>query len=603
MPRGRDPGKRKTSRDARQKATASSSWHGGTAATWGPVVVIVAAGLAAYSNSLQGAFMFDDAVSIAENKSICSLWRLDKVLMPVEKLDYYRPVLNLSLALCYGIGGLDVVPYHVFNLAVHLAAALTLFGLIRRTLLLLRQDHLLREASTTLGLVVSLLWMLHPLQTESVTYVIQRCEAMAGFFCLLSLYCVVRGATSPRAWAWYSGAVTACLLGMGSKEATAVVPWVVLLYDRIFLASSLQQVWQKRWGLYLALALTWGMLVPSVLVSRSSQPGRIADAVTSWEYARTQFGVVVHYLRLSFWPADLCLDYQWPVAQSAGEIVPPAAFLGVLLCVALGALWRRPKGGFLGAWFCLAIAPSSSVIPIRDLAFEHRMYLSLAPLAAAVVLGSYLAGWMLIQRKPSLSAAARLSSVCLVAGIAAVLGILTYLRNEDYRSELQMWQDTVAKAPNNHRAHNNLGRALVHEGRLAEALVHYDKALEINPDYAQTNFNLGLLLVQLGHVVEAIPRLQQSLKINPNDIETHLNLGVAFARLDRNEEAIGHYRKALAIDSQYAPAHNNLGNLLLRQGRVDEAVACYQAAVEIDPRDPEYQHNLGVGLRQLGSTD
>ena len=242
MPRGRDSGKRKTSSDVRHKAAASPSWHGGTATTWGAVAVIVAAGLAAYSNSLQGPFLFDDAPSITKNKSICSVWRLDRVLMPVESLDYYRPVLNLSLALCYGIGGLDVVPYHVFNLGIHLAAALTLFGLIRRTLLLFPQDHPLREASTTLGLVVSLLWMLHPLQTESVTYVIQRCEAMAGLFCLLSLYCVVRGAASSRAWGWYGGAVTACLLGMGSKEATLVVPLLVLLYDRIFLASSWQQM-------------------------------------------------------------------------------------------------------------------------------------------------------------------------------------------------------------------------------------------------------------------------------------------------------------------------------------------------------------------------
>jgi len=567
---------------------------------WGAVVVIVAAGLAAYSNSLHGPFLFDDAVSITQNPSICSLWRLDRVLMPVERLDYYRPVLNFSLALCYGIGGLDVAPYHVFNLGIHLAAALTLFGLTRRTLLLLPHDHPLREASTALALVVSLLWMLHPLQTESVTYVIQRCEAMAGLCCLLSLYCVVRGATSSRAWGWYGGAVTACLLGMGSKEATAVVPLLVLLYDRIFLACSWREVWQKRWGLYAALALTWGMLVPSVLVSRSSQSARMGDAVTSWEYARTQFGVVVHYLRLSFWPADLCLDYQWPVAQSAGEIVPPAALLGALLAVVLGVLWKRPKWGFLGVWFCLAIAPSSSVIPIPDLAFEHRMYLPLAPLAAAAVLGGYVAGWTLIQRKPALSALARLSSVCLVAGIVAVLGILTYLRNEDYQSELRMWQDTVAKAPNNYRAHNNLGRALVHEGRVAEAFGHYDKALEINPEYSETNFNLGLLLVQLGRFAEAIPRLQQNLKINPDDIETHLNLGVAFARQDRIEEAIGHYRKALEIDSRYAPAHNNLGNLLLRQGRVDQAVDCYRAAVEIDPGDAEYRHNLSVGLRQLG---
>lgn len=488
-----------------------------------------------------------------------------------------------------------------------MAASLTLFGLVRRSLLLGQHDSRFREASTSLAFVAALLWMLHPLQTESVTYVVQRCEAMFGLFCLLSLYCVLRGATSSRAWRWYGGAVAACALGMGSKEAMAVTPVLVPLYDRLFLTCSLREALRKRWRLYSALTLTGAILVPMVLMSGLSQSKRMADPVTIWEYARTQFGVVLHYLRLSIWPDALCLDYQWPVAQSAWEIVPPAAFNGLFLAAVLWALGRWPKAGFLGACFIIALAPTSSVIPIPDLAFEHRMYLPLAPVAVAVVLGVYAGSRTLVDWWPALRPTVRLSSVCLAAATTTILGMLTYLRNDDYRSELRIWQDTVAKAPNNHRArdnyavaHNNLGRALAQQGRSAEAIVQYEKALEIKPDYAETNFNLGLLLVQLGRMDEAIPLLNQVLKIRPNDIEAHLNLGVALAHQDRAEEAILHYQKALEIDARFAPAHNNLGNIQLRLGRVEEAVLHYRAAVDINASDAEYQHNLGVGLRQLG---
>ncbi len=601
MPRGRASRRRAKSTDSRRAGPAAPPLAGpGSASAGAAVAAVVLAGAAAYSNSLHGAFVFDDPFSIADNESIRSLRRLDEVLLPVAELDYYRPVLNLSLALCYRVGGLDVLAYHVLNLGIHLAASLTLFGLVRRTLLLWPRGHHLATASTALALAATLLWMLHPLQTESVTYVVQRCEAMFGLFSLLSLYGALRGATSPRGWPWYGGAVAACALGMGSKEAMAVTPLLVLMYDRIFLASSLRETFRKRWGLYAGLALTWGILAPMLLASNLSRSPRAADPITIWEYARTQFGVVAHYLRLSVWPDVLCLDYQWPVARSAGDIVPFAAFLGAVLCAVLGALWRWPKGGFLGAAFFLTLGPSSSVIPIPDLAFEHRMYLPLAPLAISAVLGVYAVGRKLVSGRPSLQPAARLASVCLIAGIAGVLGILTYLRNDDYRSELRIWQDTVAKAPHNYRAHNNLGRALAHEGRSAEAIAHYQTALEINPAYTETNFNFGLLLVQLGRFDEAVPRLKQVLQFRADDLEAHLNLGVALGHQGQDDEAIGHYRKVLEIDPRFAPAHNNLGNILLRLGRCDEAVVHYQAASELDPEDAEYRHNLGVCLQALG---
>ncbi len=159
---------------------------GGRRFTWAAMALIAMAGVAAYSNSFHGPFIFDDPLSIAKNPTIRSLWRLDDVLLPSPQLHLYRPTMNLTLAVCYAIGGLDVVAYHVLNLAIHILAALVLFGVTRRTLLLPALAARFGAASTGLGLAVSLLWMLHPLQTESVTYVVQRCEALMGLFCLLT---------------------------------------------------------------------------------------------------------------------------------------------------------------------------------------------------------------------------------------------------------------------------------------------------------------------------------------------------------------------------------------------------------------------------------
>ncbi|NLF69720.1 MAG: tetratricopeptide repeat protein [Candidatus Anammoximicrobium sp.] len=594
---------RRTPKEPRLRETPESPWRKRREAkTWAAGLLILLAGAAAYSNSTHGEFVFDDAPAISMNPSIRRLWRLDEVLAPVDKLDYYRPVLNLSLAACYSVGGLEVVPYHLFNLGIHLGAALTLFGLVRRTLRLGPRDHPFGPASTSLALAATLLWMLHPLHTETVTYVVQRCEAMYGLFSLLALYCVMRGASAARPRRWYAGAVAACLLGMGSKEATAVAPFVILLYDRTFLASSLRSVFRQRWGLYVALAFTWGMLVPALLVSRSGHPDA-GQAVTVWEYARSQFGVVVHYLRLSVWPAPLCLDYQWPVAQSVWDIVPPAAAIGTLAVLVLWTLWRWPRWGFLGASFFLTLAPSSSVIPILDLAFEHRMYLPLAPLVVAIVLGVYAAGRKLISRRPSLQPAAQWSGVCLVAVLAATLGTLTYLRNDDYRTALRIWQDTVAKAPKNSRAHTNLGAILVERGRADEGIACYRKALEIDPRNARTWANLGIALIRQGRVDEGRDCCQKALELDPRNAGTHYGFGVALVEQGRVEEGVACYRKALEIEPDHADAHSNLGLALVQQGKIDEGIGHFLTALEIAPDQAEVRNNFGHALLQLGRLD
>ncbi len=586
-----------------QGATPFSWLAWSKAKTWSAVAVIVVAGVAAYSNSLHGPFIFDDVNRISKNESIRSIWRLDDILLPSDSQDYYRPFLNLSLALCYSVGGLNVAPFHVLNLGIHILAALAVFGLVRRTLLLPQVDARFGKASTLLAMVISLLWMLHPLQTESVTYVIQRCEALMGLFIVLAIYCVLRGAESSHPKLWYVCAVTACAMGMGSKEVMAMAPFLVLLYDRVFLAHSLREAFKKRWGLYLGLALTSIILLPAIRASQLHHADAAVESITVWEYARTQFGVVVHYLRLSAWPDTLCLDYGWPIATSTLEIIPPAIVIGVLLLATLWALWRSPGWGFVGASFFAALAPSSSLIPIHDLAFEHRMYLPLAPLVTAVVLGGYVAGRRLRSSTLLPWPVVRVLGVCLAIATATALGILTYLRNEDYRSDVRIWQDTVAKAPNNPRAHNNLGNTLVQQSRVDEAIVHYQTALEVDPNNFDAHSNLGAALAQQGRVDEVIAHYRKSLELDPNDAQFCHNLGIALVQCGRVGEAIAHYQKALETAPNDAQFHHNLAHAMFQEGRIDEAITHYQKALELSPNDATAHSGLGIALVRRGKID
>jgi protein O-mannosyl-transferase len=570
-----------------------------------PVVIALAA-VAAYQNSFAGTFVLDDVSWIEGNASIRHLWPISQVLFPTDaSLVGGRPVVSLTLAVNYALGGMNVWGYHAVNLAIHVLAAWALFGITRRTLVLPQLQSRFGSAATPLALVVALLWLIHPLQTEAVTYVIQRTEALAGLFYLLVLYCVIRGATSSGPIFWYIAATAACLLGMATKEVMATAPLIVLIYDRTFLAGSFREVWRRRYGLYLALAATWAVIA-LLLFSTGFYGGTTGFAVqksTCWSYLLTQTGVIVHYLRLAFWPVGLCFDYGWPPAHGMGEVFLPGILVLGLLVLTVWALFERPAWGFLGAWFFMILAPSSSFVPIKDAAFEHRMYLSLAAIVVGVVIGGWLVGQWLVGRGTIRQSALWISGGALAAFAAVALGLLTFERNADYHSVLSVWEDTVAKAPGNERAHYNLGVTLASSGRAAEAITHYQRALEIKPDHELAHNNLGLALARGGQLDDAIAHYQKALEIKPDFAEAHYNLGLVLAKRGQADEAIAQYKQALEFKPDYAEAHNDLGIALAKRGRFEDAADHFFRAVQLKPDDAGIHNNLGIALASRGRLD
>lgn len=523
-----------------------------------PPLLIVAAGLFAYRNSFSGPFILDDLRKIRDNVHIRRLWPLTDTLQETS-----RPLVQLTLALNYAVGGTNVADYHAVNLMIHLAAALVLYGLVRHTL---RREGLRERyggVADGLAAVAAGWWVVHPLQTEAVTYIIQRGESLMGLLYLLTVYCVTRAADAERPVRWIVGAVTCCALGMATKPVMVTAPFIVLLYDRSFLSGSFTRALRTRGGLYAALAVTW-LLLPLCLLNGSADWQTSAGFGWSAEvsprtYLLTQMVVIVHYLKLVVWPLNLCLDYAWPMARDTGTVLWPAALVVGLGLLTFETLWRAPRLGFLGAWFFVILLPTSSYLPVADAAAEHRMYLPLAALTVLVAVGGYEILARVSRGGPAYYA--RGIGWASAVAIAGWLACQTFHRNEDYRSALAIWSDTAAKRPNNARAVTEVGTALVELGRLAEGIGYYERATQVQPDYVMAYTDWGVALAMQGRLAEAVGKFSEAVRRNPASAYAHYNLGLALAKQGQAEQAVIEYQLALRIDPTFTKARDRLACL------------------------------------------
>lgn len=584
--------------------------------------LLVLAGVVVYLNALATPFVFDDRDVIARNPSILRL--ADSFFPPAADgmTTSGRPLVNVSLALNHLLGGDEVGLYHGTNLAIHLLAGLVLYGILRR--LLPSGDR----SWSPVAWIAALLWMVHPLQTEAVTYIAQRAESMVGLFLLLTLYAFLRSTEAGdtgRRRAWNCATVAAGLLGVFCKEVMVVAPLVVLLLDRTFVAGTFRAAWRERRGLYLALLATWLPLAWLVAggAGRGGTAGLSAHA-SPWHYLLTQSWAVPHYLRLAFWPAPLVFDYGVELINDPVQVIGPGLVVLALLGATVVALVRSPKIGFALAFFFLVLAPSSSVVPVAtQVIAEHRMYLALAAVTALAAAGLH--RW--------------LGRAALAVGIAAAcaLGAVTVARNRDYASELGLWQDVAAKRPQNARAHANIGRVLSEQGREEEALAAFGESLRLRPEQPQTLFNAGLSLTNLGRIDEARGRYAAAVQLDPDYIDARINLGVVLLEKGLTAEALGHLAEAVRLAPEMPEAlsvwgsalaqagrfgeaetalnralakatepgmiatlHFNLGNVGMSSGRPDQAVREFALAAQFEPGNPAAHFNLAMALLRVG---
>ncbi|HVU32724.1 MAG TPA: tetratricopeptide repeat protein [Opitutaceae bacterium] len=560
---------------------------GRDAAAWFAAAAIVVLTLAAYATGLRGAFVYDDVAAITHNPTLRHFsWAA--VVPPADVTTSGRPLLNLTLAANHALGGLAVTGYHLFNVAVQAAAGLLLFGLVRRTLGTAPLVGRFGAAALPLAFVTALAWAVHPLETEAVSYVVQRAESLMGLFFLGTLYGFVRAATSPRPRGWLFGSVASCLLGVVSKEVIYAAPLLVLLYDRTFVSGSFADAWGRRRGYYLALFGTWIpllLLVASTGWNRGGTVGLGVD-VPWWAYAATQFRALTHYLALSVWPHPLVFDYgtRWETAWL--PVLPRAVVVVAVMAGTLWALRCRPVAGFLGMAFLLPLAPTSLLPGVTQMIVEHRMYLSLAPVLALLVAGTF----TLAGRRGLIA----------VAGVALAGAALTARRNCDYRSDLALWRDTVAKAPANAAARCNLAIALVQRGELAPAISEYEVSLRLAPDASNTRYNYGLALAKAGRLEDAVRQYRAALRLVPNLADARCNLGTALLALGRPADALPELERARALRPEDVDVLADLGAAQAQTGHVPAAIRSFQQALALRPDDADLHYNLGTALFSNG---
>ncbi len=586
---------------------------------WGAAAILILAGGIAYHNSLHGPLVFDDLPSIRDNATIR---QFSTVLRPPVGMTVdARPVLNASLALNYAWGGLDVVGYHGVNVAIHIAAALVLFGIVRRTMgrLPRREGGL---GPSDFGLAVAMLWLVHPLQTESVTYIVQRAESLMGLLYLLTLYffirfaggaqagysvvgiggssavassCVPRWGTSGDSgagrniWGWL--AVGACALCMATKEVAVTLPVIVLLYDRTFVSGGFREAIRLRGRFHAALAAT-GIVV--ILLALSS-PGRggstgFGSGVAWPAYVAVQFPAMLRYLRLALWPDRLVFDYGPENPPALPVLLISAALVLGGAAAALAGAWRTSPWGFLGVWFFGILAPTSLIPGMLQMTAEHRMYLPLAAVAVSFVAAVDAAAKRMRRRRAGPANAAA----------AAALLFCTVNRNEIYRTGWALWTDTVAKRPENPYARVNLGIEEFLLGHLAVAAEQFSVAARLRPDYVAARRNLGGTLLRMGRRAEARRELEAAVRLDPANPVAHDDLASLFASEGDWEGAALQLAVALKSKPGDAGEHSRLAEALLRCGRPGPAAAEYGECLRIRPDDPDAHNNRGVALLRMG---
>jgi len=639
------------------------------------IAIIILWGVIIYSNSFDSPFQFDDRTFILQNPAI-------KHLNDIKSIISYKPqrwVAYFTFAVNYALSGNKVFSYHLFNLTIHLLNAILIYYFLRLILNLpsFKIDRF-QNSKKIIPFFTSLLFLVHPVQTEAITYIYQRFTPLATFFYLLTLIFYIRyrnslanydytgEETSPsqskkssqdksrkkpkikssenlqlkkpkflKSGIFYILCLLSLFLGMFSKEEMFTAPIMIILIDIYFISGFKVGTEQcsvpTRWKTFIPILFTLlliplayiffvkGMTFSNINLNQISRDTFIYSRTT---YLLTQFNVLIKYLQLFFFPIKLNLDYDFPISKTLFEYPTILSFLIIFGLLIIGIiLYKKQRIISFGIiWFFVTISITSSILPIKDVIFEHRMYIPSIGLSIALIFALYQIFPETVTKSSVSKKIDGLSSPCrdviyhvstriggslliLLIIIAIAFSILTYKRNEVWRDNVKLWEDTVKKSPNKARVHNNLANALVRKGDLDMAIKHYLETLRIVPLSPETYNNLGIALYKQGKIDEAMKYYSDAIRLKPDYAEAHSNLGSALARNGKYDEAIDHYYQAVKYNSQFAQVYTNIGNLVAREGRFDEAIANYSKTIELDPDHSEAYNNWGQVLIQKGQVN
>ena len=577
-------------------------------------------GFLIYSNTYKAPFVFDDLLFIVTNDSIRNMHDA------LAGWSYMRFTGVLTFAINYRLGGLDSMGYHLFNLAVHVTNGILVFWLLTYTLRtpFFRNkkftELLSGKAVPVVALITALLFVAHPIQTQAVTYTVQRFASLATLFYLLALFLYIKWRSlvnetseggKPRTAlkvSLYSASLLSVLLAMDTKEIAVTLPAIVALWELSFQSGKLR----KRLLYLLPYAAAFFMIPARLLLSGSPLLSGEGDTPVPpmTDYLFTQFRVIVTYLRLLVFPVNQNLDYDYPVYSSFMNPNVWLSFIFLVLIVAAGVWLFVRSGKKEGAaplrlaafgifWFFITLSVESSFISIADVIFEHRVYLPSVGIFIAAITLLMMAGAYLKSRS-------RIVFPVLIALMAAwigVLGFATYTRNGVWGSAISIWSDTAKKSPLKARPHINLGNAYLDSRQITKGVAELEQAVRLRPDYPIGLIALATAYQMNGQYAEADAPLQTALQIDPGSAEVHDHLGANYRALKQYDKAISEYGIATDINPDMPNAYFNLGGIYSDLGQKDKAMEEYQLAVQHNPEFMDAHNNLGVGYATSGEYD
>jgi len=545
-------------------------------------VLLAAVAFLIYSNTLQSPFVFDDGPNVQNNRTI----RLTRFgwggikEAGLESLTAKRPVATISFALNYYFHGYRLWGYHVVNILIHAATGFFLY-LFVRTLLSSPSFHPNFKAYRWIAFFAALIWMVHPLHTQSVTYIVQRMNSLASMFYVLSLLFYAKARRSEvkkKKGLFFACSVLSGILALGSKEIAATLPIFIFLYEWYF-HQDLNWKWLKRRILPVAGVLLLFAVIGSMFLGAHPIENILAGYdgfdFTPSQRLLTEFRVVIFYFSLLVFPhpSRLNLDHDFALSRSLVDPVTTLLSIGLIAAsigLAIYLAKRKPLYSFCIIWFLGQLVIESSVIGL-DILFEHRTYLpSMMVILMAVILIN-----LHLKRK--------WIQIGILCAVVTAFSVWTYERNLIWGDAVTLWRDCIKKSPHKARPYNNLGSALLPQGKVREAIAQYERAIELDPDNATIHYNLAFAMEKQGRQDSALKYYRLALDLNPFHAKSHLNLGIILHRQGDIEDAIRHYREVIRIDPENAKAYYDLGVAYSEQGNTKEATYHFRAALKINP--------------------
>ena len=566
------------------------------------LVIIILLGIMIYSDSFTSSFHFDDFLRITNNTRIRDLADV-KAWWNSYPL---RPVGMFTFALNYHFNHYDVWYYHLVNLSIHLINACLVWWL---TLLIFSspalKDNPIVRHKKRIAFFTALLFVSHPLATQSVTYIVQRMASMVAMFYLLTMTFYVKARLTQEnkiaRYLLYTGSLISAVLAMLTKENAFTLPFAIAFFELFFLRTRKLNITFKDYHVTLVLAAFLGLIIFFLLKFQSGIFKPIPPSngnnytITPLNYLFTQFSVIVKYIQLLLLPVNQNLDHDFPVSTNFFMIRPVLSFLGLLSLIILAIfLFKKYRLISFGIfWFFLTLSVESSFIPINDVIFEHRTYLPSFGFFLILSTVLYILFW---NRYKYLA-------LSLFLIIIAFDSILTYERNKVWKDDLTLWSDAVSKSPDKARPIINRGLAFENLGQFEKAISDYSRAIEIDPKFIQAWYDRGTAYGKLKQWDKTIDDCSEAIRIDPKCSYAYSNRGLAYENLGQHGKAITDYSEAIRIDPDYVNAYFNRGVTYANLGQWDRSIADYSKTISIDPDYVNAYYNRGVIYGSLGKWD